>query len=332
MRIAFCTSLAPTLHAAWLAELRALRPADEWCEAWQPGETVDAAVVAQPPAGALAGLRGLRLIQSLWAGVEGLLADATLPADVPLARMVDPAMTAAMAESAAWAVLSLHRRFFDYAAQQAQACWLQWPQRRADEVSVLVLGAGAMGLGVAAGLHGLGYRVQAWRRGDGDAMPEGTVRAPNVAPGPQHPDCPEAATVPVVRGQAALGPALSGTEIVVNLLPLTRHTRGFLCARLFEAMPRGGAVVNFGRGAHLVEADLLAALDRGHLHRAVLDVHAVEPLPPDHAFWRHPRVTVLPHVAAQTDRRSAAQVVAANLARLEAGLAPLHRVDRTRGY
>ena len=163
-------------------------------------------------------------------------------------------------------------------------------------------------------------------------MPEGTVRAPNVAPGPQHPDCPEAATVPVVRGQAALGPALSGTEIVVNLLPLTRHTRGFLCARLFGAMPRGGAVVNFGRGAHLVEADLLAALDRGHLHRAVLDVHAVEPLPPDHAFWRHPRVTVLPHVAAQTDRRSAAQVVAANLARLEAGLAPLHRVDRTRGY
>lgn len=332
MRIAFCTTLAPTLHADWLAQLRALRPDDEWHEAWQPGDCMDAAVVAQPPAGALAGVQGLRLIQSLWAGVEGLLADPTLPAHVPLARMVDPVMTAAMAESAAWAVLSLHRRFFDYAAQQAQACWTQWPQRRADEVSVLVLGAGAMGLGVAGRLQGLGYRVRVWHRGAAHVSQEAVTSdqvLANVRPRPELPDAP---AVPLVAGQAALGPALSTAEVLINLLPLTPHTRGFLCARTFDAMPPGGAVVNFGRGDHLIEADLLAALDRGHLHRAVLDVHATEPLPPGHAFWRHPRITVLPHVAARTDQRSAAQVVAANLARLEAGLTPLYQADRRRGY
>ena len=332
MRIAFCTSFDPALHAAWLAELRALRPADEWCEAWQPGDCMDAAVVAQPPAGALARVQRLRLIQSLWAGVEGLLADPTLPAHVPLARMVDPAMTAAMAESAAWAVLSLHRRFFDYAAQQAQASWVQWPQRRADEVSVLVLGAGAMGLGVAGRLQGLGYRVRAWHRGAAPASREAVASARVFADARPRSDLPEAPAVPLVAGEAALGPALSTTEILVNLLPLTPHTRGMLCARTFDAMPPGGAVVNFGRGDHLIEADLLAALDCGHLHRAVLDVHAIEPLPPGHVFWRHPRISVLPHVAARTDQRSAAQVVAANLARLESGEVPWHQVDRRRGY
>jgi glyoxylate/hydroxypyruvate reductase A len=332
MRIAFCTSFDPALHAAWLAELRALRPADEWCEAWQPGDCMDAAVVAQPPAGALARVQGLRLIHSLWAGVEGLLADPTLPAHVPLARMVDPAMTAAMAESAAWAVLSLHRRFFDYAAQQAQASWVQWPQRRADEVSVLVLGAGAMGLGVAGRLQGLGYRVRAWHRGAAPAPQEAVASARVFADARPRSDLPDAPAVPLVAGEAALAPALSTTEILVNLLPLTPHTRGMLCARTFDAMPPGGAVVNFGRGDHLIEADLLAALDRGHLHRAVLDVHAIEPLPPGHVFWRHPRITVLPHVAARTDQRSAAQVVAANLARLEEGEVPWHQVDRRRGY
>jgi glyoxylate/hydroxypyruvate reductase A len=246
--------------------------------------------------------------------------------------MVDPAMTAAMAESAAWAVLSLHRRFFDYAAQQAQGSWVQWPQRRADEVSVLVLGAGAMGLGVAGRLQGLGYRVRAWHRGAAPAPQEAVASARVFADARPRSDLPEAPAVPLVAGEAALGPALSTTEILVNLLPLTPHTRGMLCARTFDAMPPGGAVVNFGRGDHLIEADLLAALDRGHLHRAVLDVHAIEPLPPGHVFWRHPRITVLPHVAARTDQRSAAQVVAANLARLEAAEVPWHQVDRRRGY
>lgn len=344
MRIAFCTRLDPAEHAAWLATLRGLRPQDEWCESWPEGAALDAAVVAQPPHGALSGLRGLKLIQSLWAGVDRLLADDSLPADVPLARMVDPSMTAAMAESAQWAVLCLHRHFFDYAAQQAKGLWQQRPQRRAQEVSVLVLGAGAMGLGVAMRLRGLGYQVQAWRRGLSAARPAhpmDPVRvlaatdpalAPSAAEAAEAGETAATAEVPILQGQAALEAALPQTEILINLLPLTAHTRGFLNARLFEAMPAGSAVVNFGRGAHLVEADLLAALERGPLRRAVLDVFHEEPLPRDHAFWSHPRITVLPHVAALTDMRTAAQVVATNLARVEAGQAPLHRVDRARGY
>lgn len=343
MRIAFSTRLAPDEHTAWIAALRAARPQDQWCEDWTVGERFDAAVVAQPPAGALQGLRGLKLIQSLWAGVERLLADPTLPEGVPIARMVDPSMTAAMAESAAWAVLSLHRRFFDYAALQAHATWQQLPQRRAAAVAVLVLGAGAMGMGVAQRLRSLGYSVRAWRRGN---MIKPAADAANPAPvtstsvdsasttarpgGASMRD--SAAGVTVLSGYAALLQALEHSDIVINLLPLTMLTRGMLNARFFAGMRAGSALVNFGRGGHVVEGDLLAALDSGHLSRTVLDVFAEEPLPSDHPFWHHPRITVLPHVAALTDMDTAATVVADNLSRLERGESPLHLVDGARGY
>jgi glyoxylate/hydroxypyruvate reductase A len=125
---------------------------------------------------------------------------------------------------------------------------------------------------------------------------------------------------------------LREAEIVINLLPLTPATRGLLDARAFAAMPRGASLVNLARGAHVVDADLLAALDAGQLQRAVLDVFASEPLPAEHPFWRHPKVTVLPHVAALTDERSAAAVVAANLKALAHGESIAHLVDRARGY
>jgi glyoxylate/hydroxypyruvate reductase A len=257
---------------------------------------IDAAVVANPEPGLLAGLPRLRLIQSLWAGVDKLLANATLPPGVPLARMVDPVMNAAMAETASWAVLGLHRRYFDYAAQQARGQWQPHPQRRADEVSVLVLGSGQMGGTVAARLAAIGYRVSTWRASDGPPPP------------------------------------LAGAQIVVDLLPLTPATRGMLDARFFAALPRGASLVNLARGAHVIDADLLAALDSGHLQRAVLDVFTTEPLPTTHPFWRHPRVTVLPHVAALTDSRSASRVVVANLRALARGAPIAHLVDRARGY
>jgi glyoxylate/hydroxypyruvate reductase A len=282
----------------WWRELTAAAPEWHWQRDDAPFDhgAVDAAVVANPEPGLLARLPRLRLIQSLWAGVDKLLADATLPAQVPLARMVDPVMNAAMAETASWAVLGLHRRFFDYAAQQVKGLWQPHPQRRAEEVSVLVLGSGQMGGTVAARLAAIGYRVSTWRAGDGTPPP------------------------------------LAGAQIVVDLLPLTPATRGLLDARFFAALPRGASLVNLARGAHAVDADLLAALDAGQLDRAVLDVFAVEPLPADHPFWRHPKVTVLPHVAALTDTRSGALVVAANLHALSRGEAIAHLVDRARGY
>jgi glyoxylate/hydroxypyruvate reductase A len=285
---------------AWWQALRAAAPECAWHRDDGPFDraSIDVAVVANPAAGVLAGLQRLRLVQSLWAGVDRLLGDASVPTGVPLARMVDPVMNAAMAETASWAVLGLHRRFFDYAVQQARGQWQPHPQRRAEEVPVLVLGAGQMGGAVAARLAALGYRVATWRARDG----------------------------------VALHDALRGTEIVINLLPLTPATRGVLGARAFAAMPRGASVVNLARGAHLVDADLIASLDSGHLSRAVLDVFHSEPLPPAHPFWRHPSVTVLPHVAALTDERSASAVVARNLRALAQGEAIAHLVDRSRGY
>jgi glyoxylate/hydroxypyruvate reductase A len=274
-----------------------------------PLDSIDIALVANPPRGALLGLTGLRLIQSLWAGVDKLLDDATVPVQVPLARMVDPAMCEAMAETALWAVLSLHRGFFDYAAQQRARQWRPRPQRRPDEVTVAVLGLGQMGRAVAQRLAQQGYRVLGWSTR--------TVQLEGV----------------VTRARnGALPQVLAAAQVVINLLPLTPATRGLFNATTLALMPNGASLVNLARGAHLVDADLLAALDRDDLSHAVLDVFHSEPLPPEHPFWVHPRVTVLPHVAAQTDARSAAEIVARNVRALRQGQPMQYLVDRERGY
>jgi glyoxylate/hydroxypyruvate reductase A len=317
MRIFFAAQLDADEAQAWRVALQTAAPGHDWVvhapaeDGADPLVRAEVAVVANPPPGSLARVQGLRLIQSLWAGVDRLVADPTVPANVPLARMVDPCMTAAMVQSSLWAVTALHRGFFAYARQQQQAQWWQAPQRRAEEVSVLVLGLGTMGAAVSAALAAQGYAVTAWRRID-------------AAPGPSG--------VTVLHGAQGLEAGLAAAEVVLNLLPLTTHTRGLIDAGFLGRMKAGAALVNFGRGGHVVEADLLAALDAGTLAHAVLDVFATEPLPPSHPFWPHPRVTVLPHVAALTDLRSAAQVVAENLARLQAGQPVLHQVDRARGY
>ncbi len=280
-----------------------------------PDAHIDAAIVANPPPGSLQGLPGLRLIQSLWAGVDRLLADATLPAGVPIARMVDPAMNEAMAETALWATLALHRGFFTYAAHQQAGRWLPHAQRRADEVPVLVMGFGQMGRATARRLAQQGYPVTVWRRG-----------APAVA---------EAAPLPGVavrQGADALRGALATTQVLVNLLPLTADTRGLINAPLLATLPTGAGVVNLARGAHVVDADLLAALDSGHVSHAVLDVFHSEPLPPEHRYWAHPQVTVLPHAAAMTDARSAAAAVAANITALAEGRPLANLVVVGRGY
>ena len=300
MKLLLCAELDAADGQAWRQALAAALPEAQWLtpEAARaaPAEVV-AAVVANPPPGSLQGYPRLGLIQSLWAGVDKLLADPTLPAEVPLARMVDPAMNAAMAETVLWAVLSLHRGFFAYAARQRRSQWRPHAQRRADELGVTVLGQGQMGLAAGERLERLGYRVRGWR-----------------------------------RGQDGLAQLLACSDIVVNLLPLTEATRGLMDKAFFAALPPKASVVNLGRGAHVVDADLLAALDSGHLRHAVLDVFHTEPLPPGHAYWAHPRVTVLPHAAAATDPRSAAAVVAANLRALREGRPLAHLVDRQRGY
>jgi glyoxylate/hydroxypyruvate reductase A len=314
MKLLLCGDFdAAELHA-WRCALGRRLPEAEWlglAQARAQADRVTAAVVANPPPGSLKGLPRLRLIQSLWAGVDRLLDDPSVPAGVPIARMVDPVMSAAMAETALWATLALHRGFFDNARAQHLAAWQQQPQRRAADVPVLLLGLGAMARAVAERLVPLGYRVRAWAL---------QAQAPAPAGVERH------------TGAAALPALLAQAQIVLNLLPLTLATRGLIDGPFLAALPAGAGLVNLGRGAHVVDDDLLAALDRGHLGHAVLDVFRTEPLPPQHSFWRHPRVTVLPHVAAQTDIDSAAEVAAANLRALRDGRPIAHLVQRDRGY
>jgi glyoxylate/hydroxypyruvate reductase A len=326
MKVVLCGDFDAHERQQWLLELRAALPEVQWLTreaALAQASDVNAAVVANPPPGSLQGLPRLRLIQSLWAGVDRLLADRSLPEGVPLARMVDPAMTTAMIETALWAVLSLHRGFFSYAQAQREGRWAPHAQRRADEVSVLVLGQGEMGRSVASRLAQQGYRVSGWRRSE---APSAVQHTPAQNTSAQHSSEASAVLPP------ALQELLAKAQIVVNLLPLTAQTRGLLDHRFFSAMPGKASLVNLARGAHVVDADLIEALDSGHLRHAVLDVFHTEPLPAGHRYWSHPRVTLLPHAAAMTDARSAAGVVAQNLRALQRGDALAHLVDRTRGY
>ena len=296
---------------AWWPLLEAALPGERLLRerAADDVSAIDIALVANPPAGALRGLPSLRLIQSLWAGVDKLLADPSVPDDVPLARMVDPAMNETMAESVLWAVLSLQRGFFDYAAQQRVQRWQPLAWQRAGDVTVSVLGLGQMGACTVRALLRHGHRVVGWSG------------RPARIDGAQ-----------VHAGIAALPEVLAAADVVVNLLPLTDATRGLFNAGTFARMRRGASLVNFARGGHVVDADLLQALDDGRLGRAVLDVFHAEPLSSGHPFWSHPKVTVLPHVAAPTDPRSAARVAADNVRALREGRPLAHLVDRRRGY
>ncbi|MEP7296706.1 MAG: glyoxylate/hydroxypyruvate reductase A [Burkholderiales bacterium] len=311
MTILVATNFDETEWQAWWPLLEAALPGERLVRDRRDGDAsdIDAALVGNPPRGALQDLPSLRLIQSLWAGVDKLMADATVPVAVPLARMVDPAMNATMAETALWAVLSLQRGFFDYAEQQRAGTWRQQALQRADELTVAVLGLGEMGRAAAQALVRQGYRVTGWSTRE--------ARVPGVL---------------THAGEAGLSRVLADANVVVNLLPLTPATRGLFNAKTFARMPRGASLVNLARGAHVVDADLLAALASGHIARAVLDVFHTEPLPPDHAYWSHPRVTVLPHIAAPTDPRSAAAIAAANVHALRAGRPLADLVDRARGY
>jgi glyoxylate/hydroxypyruvate reductase A len=229
-----------------------------------------------------------------------------VPADVPIARMVDPGMTREMPEAALAHVLHLHRAHDVYARQQRAREWRQWPQPAAAKRGVGVLGLGELGAPTARVLAAHGFRVSGWSR------------TPKRIDG--------------IETHTDLTAVLAASQILVNLLPLTAETRGLLDARRLAALPAGACLVNLARGAHVVETDLLAMLDRGHLRQAILDVFAEEPLPPEHPFWVHPAVTVLPHVAAWSTPESCLPIAVENIRRLRAGEPLLHLIDRERNY
>jgi glyoxylate/hydroxypyruvate reductase A len=243
-----------------------------------------------------------RAVLSLWAGVERIVGNATLTQ--PLCRMVDPAMSEGMTE---WVVgHSLrHHLGMDRHIVNPGHVWDPTCPPLARERPVTVLGTGELGTAAASALRALNFPVTSWGR--------------TAKPGCLH-------------GEDGLRQALSTAAILVTLLPKTPETENLLNAERLAWLPQGAVILNPGRGALIDDDALLAALDAGHIGHATLDVFRVEPLPQDHPYWTHPRVTVTPHIAADTRTASAARVLAENIRRGEAGEPFLHRVDRTRGY
>ncbi|MGE5271897.1 MAG: 2-hydroxyacid dehydrogenase [Thiohalocapsa sp.] len=309
MAILFRSTLAAT--ARWRPLLADLLPGHEirtWPEVGDKA-AIEYALVWQPEPGLLAGLPNLKLIFGLGAGIDHLLRDPTLPRDVPIVRLVDPYMTDAMSEYVVLSVLRLHRQDLDYLAQQRAAVWQEREQKNAGERPVGILGFGTLGRDAGRKLQALGFPVAGWSRGPHD-----------VAGFRTH------------AGPAGLDALLAESEILVCLLPLTAATAGILNAGNFARLPPGAGLVNAGRGGHLVEADLITALDAGRLSGAVLDVFHDEPLPPDHPFWRHPRIIVTPHIAAETHPPTAAPIIRDAIRNFEAGLPVANLVDLARGY
>ncbi len=301
----------PAATARWRPLLGALMPQHEiryWPEIGERA-AIDYALVWQPEPGLLASLANLKLIVGLGAGIDHLLHDPLLPKGVPIVRLVDPYMTAAMSEYVVLQVLRLHRRDLDYLEQQRAARWEEREQQNAAERPVGILGFGTLGQDAGRKLKALGFAVAGWSR------------SPK-----------EIAGFATYAGPAGLDALLARSEILVCLLPLTAETAGILNAAAFLRLPRGAGLVNAGRGGHLVEEDLIPALDCGQLSGAVLDVFREEPLPPGHPFWRHPRIIVTPHIAAETHPPTAAPIISEAIRQFEAGLPVANRVDLARGY
>ncbi len=296
---------------SWHRAFRELLPDMEVRDWSDPGDpdAIEFALVWQPPRGALRGFPNLKAIFSIGAGIDHLSSDPELPEGVPIVRMVEPGLTAGMVEFVVMSALYHHRFMLDYALQQRSKTWREIEQIPTTRRRVGILGLGVLGGACADKLLDFGFPVAGWSR------------RPKDLPG-----------VESFHGADGLTPFLKRSDILVCLLPLTPETEGILNAETLAALPRGAALISVGRGKHTFEADLLAALDSGQLGGATLDVFRDEPLPPDSPFWTHPRVVVTPHIASMTIAETAAEAVAANIRRIQAGQAPEHIVNLKRGY
>lgn len=256
----------------------------------------------------LEGLPNLEVLFSVGAGVDQLDLS-QVPDHVQVVRMMEPGLTDGMVQYATFATLALHRDMLDYRQAQTDRRWAPRHLLPAGQRRVGVMGLGNLGTAVLNALRPFGFPLCGWSRSGGNI--DG---------------------VEIFAGADALPAFLSGCDILICLLPLTGDTRGILCRNSFDLLPRGAAIVNIGRGGHLVEEDLLAALSDGQLSGAVIDVLNAEPAAASHPFWSHPRILLTPHVASQTRDDSSAEVLIANIRRHQAGQTMQGQVDRARGY
>jgi len=253
-------------------------------------------------------LPNLRLVMPMFAGFDHLMASPHMP-DVPIVRTGPPAGDPAMTEYALLHVLRHHRHMPDYLEQQSRKEWQVIPQKQPHEQRVGFMGFGILAQPPARALHGLGFDVAAWTR---SARQDDDIE--------------------MFHGTDGFEAFLARTDIAVCLLPLTEETECILNAETFARMPEGACIVNLGRGGHLVDADLIAALDSGQLSGATLDATKPEPLPEESPLWSHPRVTIMPHTARRVRANTGAPQVAEIVRREQAGEPQLWAVDRIAGY
>jgi len=269
---------------------------------------VEVAIVANPAVKDLARLDNLKWVHSVWAGVEGMMASLShMPFEI--VRLTDPQLAQTMSEAVLAWVLYLHRDMPQYRQQQADSLWRQLPYTDPADRHIAILGLGLLGQRSALRLVDNGFRVSGWSRSE-----------------------KQIDSVDCYAGEQPLSELLSEADIIVNLLPLTPETQGLMNRVLFQQVKRGAALINFGRGATVVESDLLEALNLGQISHAVLDVFTEEPLPPESPLWHHPQITLLPHISAPTSVATASRIVAGNItAYLSQGILP-ECVDKSRGY
>jgi glyoxylate/hydroxypyruvate reductase A len=303
----------PVIARLWLDPIKAYAP---WLTVLVHGQdgyapdSIDYALGFRPPPGFFKTLPNVKAIFSLGAGVDGFLSDPDFPKHIPLVRFADHTMSREMTHYVVLHTLLHHRtqRMFD--AAQNEKSWTQgFPPRRTEDTRVGVLGLGEIGTMAAERLRDLDFPVAGWSR------------TKKTIPG-----------VESFAGQQTLPAFLARSDILACLLPLTPDTRHILNKTTFAMLPANAFVINAARGGHLVEDDLVAAIDSGHLAGAALDVFETEPLPKTSPLWSHPKITITPHVAAMTDPTVASRSVADNIARhLKGGkLEPL--VDFKLGY
>lgn len=310
--IALVTRIDRSDELAWAALLAKLLPESEILPFHAMDEeqrdAAEIAIVANPDPRDVAALPNLAWIHSLWAGVERLVAELGEAAPA-IVRLEDPELGRVMAEAVLAWTYYLQRDMPAYRRQQQTATWRQHAYRRPGDLTVGILGMGLLGKAAAGRLNGAGFRVSGW------------ARSPQPVEG-----------VDMMDGPDGLDRLLRTSDIVVSLLPLTHETRGLIDASRLATMKAGAQLINFSRGQIIVDGDLLAALDAGHIAHAVLDVFETEPLPPTSPYWQHDSVTVLPHISAPTDRNTAARIVADNIKHYYATGSLPTAIDIRRGY
>ena len=338
MQITFCCT--DTASEPWLQGLRAALP-DADVSLWAPGASAaDYAVVWAPPQQFFDEQAQLKAVFNIGAGVDALL-KLQLPPQALIVRLDDAGMSVQMAEYVCHAVIRHFREFDAYEADTRNGKWsFRKPQERAD-FPVGVMGLGVLGQRVARSLAQFEFPVNGWSRSPkvpGDWVTERSAPCP-----------PPALRAPPLPAQNALSPShlegvkcfsgaegfkdfLAASRVLVCLLPLTPDTRDIMNHEHLSRLRPGGYVINVARGAHLVEEDLLALLGSGHLSGATLDVFRTEPLPADHPFWKHPKITITPHTSARTLRSESIAQIAGKIRALQRGDALAGVVDRAQGY